>query len=90
MSGIIYFPDIFVNNFFPQRETFFQKTATEIFKLTHQEFSDKYRKRDFLMDYPAGYLVCKLDEYLRTNNMPLTQIEYGSWPTIKWLKEMIR
>ena len=65
-------------------------SATEIFKLTHQQFSDRYKKRDFLMDFPAGYLVEKLDDYLRQQNMPATQIEYGNWPTIKWLKEMIR
>ena len=64
--------------------------ATEIFKLTHQQFSDQHKKRDFLMDYPAGYLVDKLDSYLRANNIPPTRIEYGNWPTIKWLKEMIR
>ena len=65
-------------------------SAEDIFKMTHQEFTDRYRKRDFLMDFPAGYLVEKLDGYLRENNHPTTQIEYGNWPTIKWLKEMIR
>ena len=64
--------------------------ATEIFKLKHEEFTEKYRKRDFLMDFPAGYLVEKLDNFLRANNCPPTQIEYGNWPAIRWLKEMIR
>ena len=64
--------------------------ADEIFKLTHAEFADLYTRRDFMMDYPAGFLVEKLDEHLaRTNRRP-TRIEYGNWPTIKWLKEMIR
>lgn len=64
--------------------------STEVFKMTHAEFAEKYRKRDFFLDFPAGYLVERLDRFLTGSGKPTTQIEYGSWPTIRWLKEMIR
>ena len=71
-------------------EKVLSKPSTEIFKLTHAQFTEKYRKRDFFLDFPAGYLVGMLDKFLSENNKPTTQIEYGNWPTIRWIKEMIR
>jgi hypothetical protein len=62
----------------------------EIFKMTKVDVDNHYRPREFLVDYSAGYLVEKLDEYLATQNQPQTLIERPHYPPIQFLKEALR
>ena len=71
-------------------EDFFAKGPEEIHKITHQQFAQRYTKREFLMDFPAGFLCEKLDSFLAANNKPTTGILYNYFPPTPYVKQLLR